>query len=120
MRTTSPLTVAFSTYARGSRRLLEHRTESDSPEPLGNGCGDDSAGQEILCELAVVQGDPTEVFHAGEYPLGRVALVPQRFAVGNRRRRPVVEELVVRALIVARSWLKLLASYFEDPKSHTI
>jgi hypothetical protein len=84
MQTTSPLTVAFSTYARGSRRLLEHRTESDSPE-LGNGCGDDSAGREVQCELVVVRSDPTEVFHAGEYPLGQVALAAQRFAVGNRR-----------------------------------
>ena len=120
MRTTLPLTAAFSTYPRGARWFLKHRTESDSPEPLGKGCGEDSAGHEVLCELVVVRNDPTEVFHAGEYSLGQVALAAQRFAVGNRRRRPVVEEIMVRALIVARSWLKLLASYFEDPKSHII
>jgi hypothetical protein len=32
----------------------------------------------------------------------------------------VVEEITVRALIVARSWRKLLASSLEDPKTHTI
>jgi hypothetical protein len=86
MPTTSPLTAAFSAYPRGARWFLKHRTESDSPDPPGRGCGEDSARHEVLCELVVVRNDPTEVFHTGEYPLGQVALAAQRFAVGIRRR----------------------------------